>query len=144
MTEQTSNEAMGEARLARLIEAYGANPARWPSEERGSAVRLTEADPERWASPLAAARRFDEILGQAPALAPGWPLVARILAAAPSRGPVHLTLLPHRRLLLSGGLAACAAGVLFGLYAATAPLAPAASSDVGAVASLLLTDSAEG
>ncbi len=145
MTEQTEDEARREARLTSLIKAYGANPAHWPPAERAEAVRLAEAAPERWALPLAAARRLDAMLDQAPALAPRWPLVARILAAAPMRGPAPVASRPHRRLLVSSGLAAaCAAGVVFGFFAATAPLTPAASSDVGAVAALLVTDAAEG
>jgi anti-sigma factor RsiW len=49
----------------RLIEAYGADPARWPSDERAAAERHMAANPAARAA-VEEARRLDALLGRMP------------------------------------------------------------------------------
>ncbi len=71
-------------RFRDILDAYGAEPARWPEAERAAALSFAEAD--------AAARawldeevRFDRLLDAAPAAVPSAALAARIAAAAPEQ-----------------------------------------------------------
>lgn len=68
------------ARLAGLVEAFGADPARWPPEERGLAALVDSID-------LTEAREIDAILAHAgrPRIDPAKRTAAlsRIMAAAP-------------------------------------------------------------
>jgi hypothetical protein len=73
------------ARLGELLDTYGADPGRWPPEERDAALALlahsAEAQRQREAS-----AQLDAVLNLAPAHAAPPALVERILAAAPQRG----------------------------------------------------------
>ena len=144
MTEEPIAKEMVEARLAVLIEAYGANPARWPAAERESAIELTAAAPALRAR-LANARRLDRVLDQAPTLSPRWPLEARIIAGAPSPSSRMRALEFRRRFALGAGLAAaCAAGLACGVFAAPLSFAPERTTgDLSTVAALLLADPAD-
>jgi hypothetical protein len=73
------------ARLAQLLDAYGADPKRWPTEERQGARDLIAASPEAEALVRRAAA-LDALFDQAPGREPPPELVAAILAAA-SRHP---------------------------------------------------------
>lgn len=68
------------ARLAELAEAFGADPARWPPEERGLAALANSAD-------LAEAREIDAVLAHAGKAgidsAKRTAAMSRILTAAP-------------------------------------------------------------
>ena len=70
------------ARFRALLDAYGANPDRWPPEERDAARALLAQSPhaQRWRD---ASAQLDAILDLAPAGATASALVERILAAAP-------------------------------------------------------------
>ncbi|MCK6449596.1 MAG: hypothetical protein L6R19_01855 [Alphaproteobacteria bacterium] len=68
---------MTPVRFAELVDAYGADPRRWPEAEREAALAFLERAPEARTT-LEAARRLD-------ALIDAWPLPA----AAPD--PAHLT-----------------------------------------------------
>ena len=77
MTEMTPT------RFADLLDAYGAEPARWPAAERDAALTLLARD--------AAARRaqaqaasLDALLDRAPVAPQSAALQARVLAAAPT------------------------------------------------------------
>lgn len=85
-------------RLKQILEAYGADPARWPADEREAAARLVRAERERdearaldraldaWAVP---AMRLDPLRLTARATQPrrprihvAWPNLAGLAAAA--------------------------------------------------------------
>jgi len=76
------------ARLGELLDAYGANPERWPPAERETACALlaqsTEAQRRREAS-----AQLDAVLNLAPAHAASPALLERILAAAPQPASVE-------------------------------------------------------
>jgi hypothetical protein len=70
------------ARLGELLDAYGANPERWPFEEREAACALLaqSAQAQRWRE---ASAQLDAVLNLGPAHAASPALLERILAAAP-------------------------------------------------------------
>jgi hypothetical protein len=78
------------ARLAELLDAYGAEPTRWPAAERAAAEALLASDP-RGAELQRAARSLDERLDMVEVSEPSAHLQARVLeipirhAAAPVR-----------------------------------------------------------
>ncbi len=145
MTDDATGDEAAEARLVQLIEAYGANPARWPRADHDWAVRLAAAAPLALRARLTGAERLDRVLDRAPTLSPRWPLEARILAAAPSLSPAMKRLALRRRFALSAGLAAaCAAGLALGVFAAPLSFAPERpTGDFGAMAALLVGDPAD-
>ncbi|MFO7482162.1 hypothetical protein [Oceanibaculum nanhaiense] len=80
MTEKL--QAMDLQRLEALLDAYGADPARWPAAERTAAQALLAADPDAQAQ-LEQTRQLDRALDALPpAPAPAGDLAARIRAAA--------------------------------------------------------------
>ncbi len=76
---------MSLARLRALLDAYGANPDRWPPEERDAGRALLAQSPQaqRWRD---ASAQLDALLDLTPAATASPALVERILAAAPQRG----------------------------------------------------------
>ena len=66
-------------RLQTIVEAYGADPGRWPEAERGSAEAFV-AESAAARSLVARARRLDSVLAMAPAEVPDAAL-ARLTAA---------------------------------------------------------------
>jgi len=129
-------ETMNPKRLERLIEAYGAEPARWPASERAAGERHL-ADHHAAQARLNAARALDAALdawGPQPVTAE---LRARVLAAAP-QGRARRPVWTLRGLWLSGaGLAACAAGAITGAVLIAPSLASAFPVDRGETASAL-------
>jgi hypothetical protein len=73
-------EPMSMARLAAILDAYGADPARWPGAERDAALALLAASPAARARQAAAAE-LDACLDAAPSVVPAPDLAARIVAA---------------------------------------------------------------
>jgi hypothetical protein len=73
--EQTSVDL---ARLAQLLDAYGAAPAQWPEAERAGALRLLERDAQARALQQAALQ-LDALLDAAPAFEVAPALRARVL-----------------------------------------------------------------
>jgi hypothetical protein len=69
-------------RFAALLDAYGADPARWPDAERAGAQALLDRSAEACARRDAAAA-LDALLDRAAAAQPSSALAARILAQAP-------------------------------------------------------------
>ncbi len=85
-------------RLAGIVGAYGASPARWPGDERAAAEALLAASAEARAL-VADAARFDALLDMAPAEAPSEALVARLMAARPRAIPAAPAPAPRKTFL---------------------------------------------
>jgi hypothetical protein len=75
------------ARFAALLEAYGADIARWPQEERLAAHAYAETAPEA-AQRLAEARTVDALLAAIPEPRPSTRLEAAILAQIHAVAPL--------------------------------------------------------
>ena len=77
---------MSLARFRALLDAYGADPDRWPAEERDAAHALLAQSPEaqRWRD---ASAQLDAILDRAPAPTASPELIERILATASPHVP---------------------------------------------------------
>lgn len=86
---------MTQERFLEILEAYGADPARWPEAEREAAQAYADAHPDLVAQAIETERQLDALLG--PAEAQVSPLLeARILRHAPKPRPAvfenwHLT-----------------------------------------------------
>jgi hypothetical protein len=74
-----SGERMHLDRFRSLVDAYGANQARWPEAERAAAVTLAQGSAEAQAL-LRDAARLDEVLDLAPSVAPSTALLGAVLA----------------------------------------------------------------
>lgn len=72
-------------RLAEILDAYGADPSRWPDAERDAAGALL-ADPAGATAPRDAAAALDTVLNAVVAPAPSPELMADILASAAPSG----------------------------------------------------------
>jgi hypothetical protein len=84
----TTDDRDERARFAALIEAYGAEPRRWPADRRAWAEDLLRRSAE--ARALAAeAAALDAALDRAPLAAPPAALIGRVLAAAPRARAGH-------------------------------------------------------
>ncbi len=70
-----SGASMQFSRFRAIVEAYGANPERWPRGERNAALAFREAEPEAAEPILAEARALDVLLNEATIrdLHPEWP-----------------------------------------------------------------------
>jgi hypothetical protein len=109
---------MDRERFLQMIEAYGADPRRWPQAERAEGLRFAARETDGpTGRGLERARALDASLDAWTSAAPSLALRARIAVQGPSAAPASRALaLPAGRLWISGaGLAAaCAAGVLVG------------------------------
>jgi len=105
------------ARLAQLLDAYGAALGRWPHEEREAARRLIDASPvarARWED----AADLDRLLDTVPSEAPSSLLAARVLAAAPRPRAARV----WRRTLAAAVPIAAAAAVTLWIVTADTPV----------------------
>lgn len=126
---------MTDERLMLLIEAYGAYPMAWPEDERAAAEAHLSANPARFESALAEARRLDVLFETDEVMAPPEGLSERILADAPSprrhsglgRSIGRWFLPQGRRWPASAALASLVVG-LFAGYTASA-MSPAETYD---------------
>jgi hypothetical protein len=101
-------------RAAAILDAYGADPRRWPEAERAAMLaRLREAGEAM----LDEAGALDDLLDAGRAPAPSMALRAAVLAGAPRRAIVTRARLWWAGLILT---AATAAGALSGSAAAAA------------------------
>ena len=145
---------MNLADFTRLVDAYGADLNRWPQQWRSAALDLARSDPAAEAA-LGEARILDDVLDAAPIQAPSVVLRTGLAAAALGGGS-----LPHRarrsgrdtlfgrrspsRWAAAAALAAaCAAGAVTGVAAATRQVQPArmgVSADPAAMAARVLAD----
>lgn len=107
---------MDKARFDAIIAAYGADPRRWPEDERAAALAFAAA------ADLRQARALDAMLDLAPRPSPPSDLLAARILANRKRTP---------RLHPMWAMAACmAGGVLIGVGAGlTAPAAPTPDVD---------------
>jgi hypothetical protein len=124
------------ADFMRLVDAYGADPERWPPERRAAALALAESDASADAA-LRQARALDERLDAAPGQAPSLALRTAVAGAALGAGrrrPVPSRSRPaapvgsrmQARWAAAAALAiACAAGAVTGVAAATRQVQPA-------------------
>lgn len=112
---------MDRERFEQLLDAYGADPRRWPDSERAAAEAFAAQSAEA-ESALREAAALDAVLNQARAVPDTSALAARILAQAPgAQRPMF-----DRRAMLA--LAACAVfGVVLGYGGGL--LAPLADDD---------------
>ncbi len=78
---ERDEERMDMARLAEILDAYGADPRRWPADERDPALALLSESDEARALRDAAAS-LDTLLDLSYAPSPAPALMAAILAAA--------------------------------------------------------------
>lgn len=85
------NDDINLQRLRELIEAYGAQPRRWPERERDAALRLLDDSPQarQW---LARARATDALLDGVGAVPAPVALRERLLARTPQRRGLRATL----------------------------------------------------
>jgi len=113
---------MNRTRFEQLLEAYGADFARWPASERAAGAAFASKHANEIAAALREARALDAALDAARGVAPETTALAvRVLAAAPKR-PQGV----DRR--VGWALAACAVfGVALGYGAGL--MAPVAAAD---------------
>lgn len=103
-------------RFQQIVEAYGADPRRWPREERETAQAWAARHRPQADALLADAASIDTWLAADKVDAPGAALQQRIFAGAPGRRPAAL---PKRRLWWSGA-AVAGIGLLGGVAGALA------------------------
>ncbi len=120
-------------RFRTLIDAYGADPARWPEAERALAQALLDRADDETRAAWAAQRQLDAALSMLDAEAPDAALTRRIIACAPAPTRPPRRAWPPPRWWMAGGefigagIAGLAAGAL-----ATALTAQPAGGDNGA------------
>ena len=123
---------MDRDRFLTIVEAYGADPRRWPATERATAQAFAAADPQAPAI-LAAADALDAWLHESAVAAPSEDLRRRVLEAAPR---------PRRKVAArqwwapgAGFAAAGLAGIVLGLalFGRSPPAAPEPEQGVAAV-----------
>jgi hypothetical protein len=137
----------------RLVDAYGGDAQRWPPDRRAAALTLAASDAAAGAL-LHEARILDRLLDAAPIQAPSVSLRTAVAGAALDRGRRPAAARRSGRRDHSGRLlpgrwaaaalaAACAAGVVTGVAAATRQAQPthaAVSADPAVDAARLLGD----
>ena len=116
-----TEERMRPERFAAILEAYGAEPRRWPADERQSALEylMTSQEARRLREDAA---RLDGLLGAVPPVRPSAGLRERILADAPVRASAGQTR------IVTGALAA---SLLLGFIAGATLQAPAGAGEGG-------------
>ncbi|ANB75700.1 hypothetical protein AYM40_25630 [Paraburkholderia phytofirmans OLGA172] len=102
-------------RFHQIVEAYGADPHRWPQQERAAAEAWAAAHRVEADTALADAVGIDAWLAADKLEPPGAALQQRIIGSAPGRRPIA----PRRRLWWSGA-AVAGVGLLGGVAGAFA------------------------
>ncbi|CAE6719540.1 hypothetical protein [Paraburkholderia haematera] len=102
-------------RFHQIVEAYGADPRRWPQQERAAAEAWAAAHRAEAAAVLADAAGIDAWLAADKVDPPGAALKQRIIGSAPVRQPI----VPRRRWWWSGA-AVAGVGLLGGAAGAFA------------------------
>jgi anti-sigma factor RsiW len=119
---------MDRERFEQLVEAYGADPARWPADLR-AAAEAAAASPEAGEA-LRAARALDQALDSFDSEPPSLALRQRILARAPRPRSAPAWRLGRAFWLSGAGLAAaCAVGVVVGVSLGGAMATSASQAD---------------
>lgn len=111
---------MTQERLRNVLDAYGANPDRWPAEERDAALALVARSAEARTLYTEAAR-LDELLDRLPLQMPSVDLTHRVLADMPSPRRSVYRGAARRRGISAGALLAVAAVLLLVLMPMRAP-----------------------
>lgn len=123
-------------RFRRIVEAYGADPGRWPADERGAAQAFAAAHPALCRPVLDEAVVLDSWLAEDRVEPAGAPLAARLVASAPASRAARRS---GRRLVWSGlgfagiGFAGALAGALTVAVLLPALAPPAYDDDEGTV-----------
>jgi len=81
-SDSTNGKKVDLDRFAAIVDAYGADPAAWPTDERSNALALLEVSEDAVRLRDEAAE-LDGLLGDLPDVAPSMALRSRILEAAP-------------------------------------------------------------
>ena len=130
---------MNETRLKRLIEAYGAEPERWPAGDRAAALALLDASAEARAM-VVEARRLDRLLEAVPvgSTAPAATaalrrkIAALLDAPAPAAPANRVTIGPWSRTRLWASVAGLAAAGVIGFVVGVTQLPPVGDqADIG-------------
>jgi len=139
---------MSDTRFEAIVNAYGAQPQRWPEAERASALLFMQQHPETARRLMAEARTIDAWLSSAaevePSAALQWDVLARMMPADAVRKAAHNRPRPPRKVWLAGGIglaAACAAGIIFGVNVGLMTTSEARAEEVLVSASLNEADS---
>jgi hypothetical protein len=114
-------------RFRAIVDAYGADPARWPADERGAAQAWAAQHRAAADALLDGAAQLDAWLGEASVAAPAAALTRRIAASAPQPAPPRARLWWSGAAFVGAGLAGCAAGAFAMSVALLAGSAPAPS-----------------
>lgn len=101
-------------RFHQIVEAYGADPRRWPSQERSAAQAWAQLHRAQADALLAGAADLDAWLAADKVDPPGLALQQRVIGAAPVRPPAT------RRRLWWSGAAVAGVGLLGGVAGAFA------------------------
>ena len=105
---------MTETRFRELLDAYGADPRRWPADERGAAEAFSASAQAQ--TSLAEARQLDAALEAFASPGPSFELRQAVLAAAPrGRSSPFSRVRPFGLWSGAGWAAAAAAGVVLGV-----------------------------
>lgn len=125
MSLRSSSSPLDAVRVRALVEAFGADPARWPETEREAALAWLQANPDEASALLAEARALDGMLDAWRLDPTPAPLLRQVLAPAPA-----VVRQARRRsfLLTLGGGAGLAAACLAGILAAPSLMSPSLPS----------------
>jgi hypothetical protein len=104
-------------RFHQIVDAYGADPRRWPSHERAAAQAWARLNREQADAVLADAAGLDAFLAADKVDPPGVALQQRVIASAPVRQPRQPA---TRRRLWWSGAAVAGVGLLGGVAGALA------------------------
>lgn len=120
--------------FAKLVAIYGAEPRRWPQDQRQAAIAFAEDHPEEAATVLETARRLDEVLDGYVVPGPRTNLIRMIAESVPSiRATKHrLRLWKQGASFAAVGLAGALAGAL--TIALLMPVSAPVDEDGGAYA----------
>ncbi|MEO0982948.1 MAG: hypothetical protein AAFX03_09885 [Pseudomonadota bacterium] len=126
-------------RVFELIEAYGADPAAWPEDERDAGREALAADPDAFEAAVAGAGALDAALGGLEVAEPPPGLAARILEAAPA--PARPSFASRLKAFVAPGgrkwpAATAFASTLIGVTAGYGGMAAAATAQYEAEAAL--------
>ncbi|CAG4911962.1 hypothetical protein [Paraburkholderia gardini] len=102
-------------RFHTIVAAYGADPRRWPEQEREAATTWAALHRDEANAVLAASAGIDAWLDSDTIAPPDYALQARVVASAPVRRPV-----PPRRLMWWSSAAIAGVGLAGGLAGAFA------------------------
>ncbi|CAG4887886.1 hypothetical protein [Paraburkholderia saeva] len=102
-------------RFHTIVDAYGADPRRWPDDEREAATAWAALHPHEGDAVLAASADIDAWLDSQTVAPPDYALQQCVVASAPARRPLRI----HRRMWWSGAAIAGVglAGGLAGAFA---------------------------